>query len=111
MASSPTLGTFGGVGGLRGDGAHLPGLDRATELLPQFVGPGLDHRVMGDPHNGPFGPIESHGDLRGLPQELIEFFLQRGRRPIHGLIPSLPRMGPPKRPRAALYHRMPAFSY
>jgi hypothetical protein len=96
---------------MRGDRAHLAGLNLATELLPQFVSPGLDHRVMRDSHDRSLGPVEGHGDLRRLPQELIEFFLQSGRRPIHGWTPSRLRISPPRRPKAALYHRMPAFSY
>jgi len=71
-----------------GELAHLPGLDPAAELAAQFMGAGLDHRVMGDADDGAVGPIEGHGDLRGLAQELIELVLECGRRPIHGSTPS-----------------------
>jgi hypothetical protein len=43
LASGAALGTPGGAGRLRGDGAHLPSLDLPTELLPQLMGSGFDH--------------------------------------------------------------------
>jgi hypothetical protein len=110
-ASGTALGTAGGRGGMLGELAHLPGLDPAAELSPQFVGAGLDHRVMRETDEGALGAVEGHGDLRGLAQELVEFVLECGRRPIHGSTPSLSRSGPPELPRAALYNEKPAFSY
>jgi hypothetical protein len=41
----------------------------------------------------------------------FEFFLEIGRRPIHGLTPLMPRWNPPKSPGTAIYHKIPAFSY
>jgi hypothetical protein len=111
LASAAALGTLGGVGRLRRDGAHLPSLDSAAEFLPQLVGTGFDHRVMGNSDDRAVGAIEGYGDFGRLAQELIEFFLQFGRRPIHGLTPSVPSLGPPKHLSVAIYHRMPVFSY
>src|SRR5512135_2488698 len=111
LAPGTALGTLGDVGRSRGDLAHLACLNLPAELLPQFVRAGLDDRVMGDSHDRAVGLIEGHGNLRRLAQELIEFFLQSSRRPIHGLTPSAPRLGPPKLHSAALYHEIPRFSY
>lgn len=66
---------------------------------------------MGDAHDRAVGPIVGHGDFRRLTKELVEPFLKGGRRPIHGSSLSVLRSGPPKLPGAALYHRMPVFSY
>jgi hypothetical protein len=87
---------------MRGELAHLAGLDQAAELLPQFMRPGLDHRVMGDAHDRAVGSIQGHGGLRGLVQELVEFFLECGRCPIHGSTPFVRGFGPPKLPGPAL---------
>jgi hypothetical protein len=110
-ASSAAPGAPGGIGRVRGEVAHLAGLDAATELAPQLMRAGLDHRIMGDADDGALGVVQGHGDLRGLAQEVIESSLECGRRPIHGSTPDLPRSGPPERRGTALDHRMPRFSY
>jgi hypothetical protein len=66
---------------------------------------------MRDPHDGPLHPIKGYGNFRRLAQELVKFFLEIGRRPIHGLAPFMPRLNPPKSPGAAIYHKIPEFSY
>jgi hypothetical protein len=98
------------VSAARGDPAHRPFRNLPAELWPQFVRAGLDDRGMGNPHDRAVGLIQGPGDFRGLAPELIEFFLECGRRPIPGSTLSLLRFDPPKLPRAALYHRMPEFS-
>jgi hypothetical protein len=111
VAASAALGTLGRGGSLSGEFAHLLSLDPATQLLAQFVGTGLDDRVMGDSHDGAFSPIEGYRNFRRLAEELVKFFFERSRRPIHGLTPLVSEFDPPKSPGAAIYHRMPGFSY
>jgi hypothetical protein len=111
VTAGAALGTPGRGGSMSGEFVHLLSLNPATELLAQFVGSGLDHRVMGDPHDGALHPIEGHRNFRRLIQELVKFFLERGCCPIHGMTPFVLRFSPPKLPMAVLYHRMPEFSY
>jgi hypothetical protein len=110
-ASGAAPGARGHLGGVRGEVAHLAGLDPPAELLPEFMRAGLDHRVMRDADDGALRVVQGYGDLRGFAQELIELFLECGRRPIHGSTPSMPESDPPKFPGAALYHRIPEFPY
>jgi hypothetical protein len=94
-----------------GEIAHMLCLDPPAELLAQFVGSRLDDRVMRDPNDGPLDPIQRDRDFRRLMQEVVEFFLEIDCRAIHGLTPVLPRLDPPRVPGAAIYHKMPEFSY
>jgi hypothetical protein len=94
-----------------GEITHMLCLDPPTQFLAQFVGSTLDDRVMRDSHDGAPHPIKCYRNLRRLAQELIEFFLELGRCPIHGFTPLMPRKNPPKSQRAAIYHKMPGFSY
>jgi hypothetical protein len=111
VTAGAALETLGRGGNVSGEFAHLLSLDPAAQLLPQFVGSGLDDRVMRDPHNGALYPIEGYRNFRRLAQKLVKFFFERSRCPIHGSTPLVSRFDPPKSPRAAIYHRMPGFSY
>src|SRR5579875_627437 len=95
VTAGATLGAFGRGRGAGGEIAHVLGLDLPAELLAQFVGSRLDDRVMMDPDDGALDAIERHRNFRGLAQELVEFSLEIGRRPIHGLPPFMPRSVPP----------------
>ena len=52
-------------------------------------------------------PTETSAASRRVDQVFLEF----GRCPIHGLTPIMPRFNPPKSPGAAIYHKIPGFSY
>jgi hypothetical protein len=110
-ASGAAPGARGRLGDVRGEVAHLTGLDPAAELLPEFMRAGLDHRVMRDAYDGALRVVQGHGDFRGFAQELIELLLECSRRPIHGSTLSMPRSDPPKFHGFALYHRIPEVSY
>jgi pyocin large subunit-like protein len=90
---------------VNGEIAHMLCLNPATELSAQFVGSGLNGRVVGDSHDRTIGAIEDHGDLGGLAKQLIEFFLERARRSIHESSPSWEEIHSPKLRRAADYHK------
>jgi hypothetical protein len=94
-----------------GEIAHMLCLDSSAELLAQFMGSRLDDGIMRNPHNGSLDPIERNRDFRRLAQQLVEFFLELGRCPIHGFASFLPRRNLPKVPGAAIYHKMPESSY
>jgi hypothetical protein len=94
-----------------GEIAHMLGLDPPAQFLAQFMGSNLDDRVMRNSHDEPLHPIEGHRNLCRLAQEVLKFFLELGRCPIHGLTPFMPRFDPPKSPGAAIYHKIPGFSY
>jgi hypothetical protein len=73
---------------MRGHFPHVTGLHGATELSPQFVGTGLDHRVVRDADDRPVGTIQGHRDPGGLLKQLIQLFLKRRRRSIHESAPN-----------------------
>jgi hypothetical protein len=111
VTAGAALGTLGRGRSVSGEIAHMLCLDPPAQLLAQFVGSTLDDRVMRDPHDGALHPIKCYRNFRRLAQELVKFFLEIGRRPIHGLTPFMPRWNPPKSPGAAIYHKIPEFSY
>jgi hypothetical protein len=111
VTAGATLGATGRGRSVSGDIAHMLCLDSSAELLAQFMGSRLDDGIMRNPNNGSLDPIERNRDFRRLAQEVVEFFLEIGCRPIHGLTPVLPRLDPPKVPGAAIYHKMPESSY
>lgn len=96
---------------MRGQCSHVLGLHGPTQLAPEFVGADFDDRVMRDADHGPVGTIQGHSDLGGLPQELIQLFLKRRSRFVHGSASPRGKKGSPKRQVAALYHRTRAFLY
>jgi hypothetical protein len=111
VTAGAALGAFGRGRGASGEIAQVLCLDPPAQLLAQFVGSTLDDRIMRDPHDGPLHPIQRDRNFRRLAQELVKFFLEIGRRPIHGLTPVMPEWDPPKSPGAAIYHKVPEFSY
>jgi hypothetical protein len=96
-----------------GEIAHMLRLNPAAELPAQFVGSGLDDRVVGDPHDGARSPIEGHGDLGSLSKQLAKFFLECVRRSVHESSPSVGGIHSQKLRRAADYtnNPRPKFSY
>src|SRR5580698_8753590 len=87
VTTCAALGAFGRGRSVSGEIAHMLCLDPPAQLLAQFMGSTLDDRVMRDPHDGALHPIKRHRNFRRLEQELVKFFLERGRCPIHGLTP------------------------
>lgn len=96
---------------MSGEIGHMPCLNPLAQLLAQFMGSTLNDRVMRDPHDGALRPIKRYRNFRRLMQQLAKFFLECGRRPIHGLTPFTAEMRSSKGPDTAIYHRMPGFSY
>jgi hypothetical protein len=62
----------------------MPPLDLTAELLPQFVSPQLDDRVVRHPLNRAVGAIQSHRDFRRFREQTREFFLKFVHVPLHG---------------------------
>jgi len=62
----------------------VPPLDRAAELLPQFMRPQLDDRIVGHPLDRPVGSIERDRDFRRFGEQGHEFLLKFVDRPFHG---------------------------
>jgi hypothetical protein len=71
----------------------MPLLDHAAELLPQFVGPQLDDRVMGHSLNRPVGSIQIDRDFGRFGEQPSEFFLKWVGVPLHGNPPNPRRDG------------------
>lgn len=74
---------------------EVPLLNRAAELLPQFMGPQLDDRIVGHPLDRPVGSIERDRNFRGLEEQRREFVLKFVGVPLHGNPPKQGQDGPP----------------
>jgi len=84
LTVGPTSGTRGPCGLLRHHHLHLPLLNHAAELTPQFMGPQLDDRIVRYPLNRPVGSIQGDRDFRSFSEQTREFFLQFVDMPLHG---------------------------
>ncbi len=84
LTVGPTSGTRSPCGVLRHHRLHLPLLNHAAELLPQFMGPQLDDRIVRDPLNRPVGSIQGDRDFRSFSEQTREFVLQFVDMPLHG---------------------------
>jgi hypothetical protein len=74
---------------------EVPLLDRAAELLPQFMRPQLDDRIVGHPLDRPVGAIERDRDFRRFDEQGRELFLKFVDVPVHGNPPNPRQDGPP----------------
>jgi hypothetical protein len=95
LTIGPTSGTCGPCGLLRHHCLHLPLLNHAAELLPQFVRPQLDDRIVGHPLNRPVGTIQGDRDSGSFSEQTREIFLQFVDVPLHGNSPNPRQSGPP----------------
>ena len=96
---------------MRGQFSHVTGLRGPAESSPQFVGAGLDRRVVRDANDRPLCAIQGHRNPGGLLKQLIQLFLKRRDRFIHESASTRSLTGFPDRQVAAIYHRIDRFSY
>jgi hypothetical protein len=73
----------------------MPLLNHAAELLPQFVRPQLDDRIVRHPLNRPVASIQGDRDFRSFGEQTREFFLQFVDVPLHGNPPNQVQDEPP----------------
>lgn len=66
---------------------EMPLLNRAAELLPQFMRPQLDDRVVRHPLDRPVGSIQLDRDFRRFGEQGREFLLKFVSVPFHGKPP------------------------
>jgi hypothetical protein len=96
---------------MRGHFSHVTGLHRAAESSPQFVGAGLDYRIVRHADDRPVCAIQGHRNTGGLLKQLVQFFLKRRRRFIHESASVRDMTGVLNHQAAALYHRTGRFLY
>lgn len=96
---------------MNGHFAHVTGLHRTAELPPQFVGAGLDHRIVRHTDDRAVGPIQSNRNSGRFLKQFVQLLLKSRCRSVHESASAGSEKGSPKCQVAALYHRIDGFLY